>query len=1300
MSAASAAAALVECSSSTVCQVSVYRSDLPNMYSKYTLQLTPPVDGNGNRIPISANNEVEFKYQGIFATVICNGAWQALPPHAPADEIQNRIKCTVDSNRAKMTVDLQLYDQNVYRNTCSSPPSYTYLELDNTNEASPVCTEDNTLATSAACKWQKQNANNSLLNEQGVPLKYWVVYTRTAVDGLDMSYSVDSGDASPYGSSDSVCAVDLNSNGTVDPEEIQMCVQIDQAQFCPVDAVECTATYSDAICPSGSTLNTDTDKCEATPDISCPDGYTYNSDFDICVSNPICSNGGSLNPNTDKCEIVITTSSCPSGYTYSSSLDACVKSVNCPSAGVYSSQDDKCELSPQYQCHTGYTYNYNRKICRLDPTCNKGTYNPSTDRCEKQATAQCPSGYIYNSSLGKCIANANCPDGGRLNSSIDKCELSVTSACPSGYTYNSSRKVCERNPVCQSGTTYNASLNKCVVEDTPVCGSGFVYDSSRDLCYQSASCPGGTLNVSRDKCQADPSYTCPSGYSYNSSRGKCERNPICPSGSSYSASANKCVRASNPACPSGYSYNSSVGMCERDPDCPSGGTYSNSNNRCAVATSWNCPVNGNTYPNQSTCDSNCVQTGTCTEDQQSYYGGNGTSLIYGWGIEVSNGRIRQVAPASHGSWIPLNGNGTSLVYGRGIQVSNGRIRYVAPKAFISPPSSSYGSWVPFLFYTQSYTCSLSGTSYSSISDCQNNCSQSPSCTGVCPSGYSNAGGLCIANPTCPNGGSLNTSTDKCEYTPTFNCPSGFSYDSAIKYCVKNGAWPDGGVLNTPIDKCQITASLVCPGGYSYTSSVGKCERSPQCSTGSAYNASGDRCEKSPSHECPSGTSYNASTGYCETNASCPNSGSLNSSTDKCQLAYTNTCPSSYTYNSGAGKCQKAPDCPAGGSYDASLDVCATANTWLCPSGMNLSGSTCYLSAYCPTGGSLNGNSDKCEGSATPSCPSGYTYNSSLELCENGPVCDYGFFDPSIDKCRLSADTLCPSDYTFIMEDKCVKNPVCPSSSSFSPTLDQCTIDAIHDCLAQYSYSPTTRLCEAYPICKIGSYDPDQNSCYQGDNTCPYGAQYPCVSYQGKNQCSAQECVQYGESTETEGLPEGANDKQDDGQYSEDGECLGQIYVFNGNDRRCRSGGLTIAFDSCCKSEDYLFGLGRCRPEEIQLARLKARGLCHEIGEYCSKKIKLGFTKICIEYTKSYCCFNSKLSRIVHEQGRPQMKTDINNWGPAEGPHCRGFTPEEFQMLDFSAIDLSEWYGDITPTAQGQVEHKMQQSIRRFYDKLD
>ncbi|HIF9186999.1 TPA: conjugal transfer protein TraN, partial [Photobacterium damselae] len=57
----------------------------------------------------------------------------------------------------------------------------------------------------------------------------------------------------------------------------------------------------------------------------------------------------------------------------------------------------------------------------------------------------------------------------------------------------------------------------------------------------------------------------------------------------------------------------------------------------------------------------------------------------------------------------------------------------------------------------------------------------------------------------------------------------------------------------------------------------------------------------------------------------------------------------------------------------------------------------------------------------------------------------------------------------------------------------------------------------------------------------------------------------------------------------------------------------------------------------------------------------------------YCQFDSKMARIIQEQGRTQIGM---NFGSAKTPQCQGFTPEQMQQMDFDAIDFSDFYDDL------------------------
>lgn len=103
---------------------------------------------------------------------------------------------------------------------------------------------------------------------------------------------------------------------------------------------------------------------------------------------------------------------------------------------------------------------------------------------------------------------------------------------------------------------------------------------------------------------------------------------------------------------------------------------------------------------------------------------------------------------------------------------------------------------------------------------------------------------------------------------------------------------------------------------------------------------------------------------------------------------------------------------------------------------------------------------------------------------------------------------------------------------------------------------------------------------------------------------------------------------------------------------------------------------KCDKEEVLLNVKRDHRLCHYVGEYCSKRINLVFTKICVQHKETFCCYNSKIARIINEAARTQLSG--LSWGGPQDPACNGLTIPQFQSLDFSQIDFSEFYADIQP----------------------
>ncbi len=51
---------------------------------------------------------------------------------------------------------------------------------------------------------------------------------------------------------------------------------------------------------------------------------------------------------------------------------------------------------------------------------------------------------------------------------------------------------------------------------------------------------------------------------------------------------------------------------------------------------------------------------------------------------------------------------------------------------------------------------------------------------------------------------------------------------------------------------------------------------------------------------------------------------------------------------------------------------------------------------------------------------------------------------------------------------------------------------------------------------------------------------------------------------------------------------------------------------------------------------------------------------------------------------------------AENPNCRGFKPEEFQMLDFSKMDISGYFGDLNAKSADEVQKEMKEKFDDSY----
>ena len=154
-----------------------------------------------------------------------------------------------------------------------------------------------------------------------------------------------------------------------------------------------------------------------------------------------------------------------------------------------------------------------------------------------------------------------------------------------------------------------------------------------------------------------------------------------------------------------------------------------------------------------------------------------------------------------------------------------------------------------------------------------------------------------------------------------------------------------------------------------------------------------------------------------------------------------------------------------------------------------------------------------------------------------------------------------------------------------------------------------------------------------------------------------------------------------------------ITLFNGEGLRCRKA--VLGFRNCCKDSGWGLdlGLAQCDGQEQQLVQKQQAKACHYVGTWCSKDSIFG----CVEKSMRYCCFEGALGRIVQEAGRVQVG---KGWGSAKSPDCSGFTVEQFQQLDLSKVDFSDFTREamknVTAPGAGGTVSAIQQSLDRLY----
>jgi len=275
--------------------------------------------------------------------------------------------------------------------------------------------------------------------------------------------------------------------------------------------------------------------------------------------------------------------------------------------------------------------------------------------------------------------------------------------------------------------------------------------------------------------------------------------------------------------------------------------------------------------------------------------------------------------------------------------------------------------------------------------------------------------------------------------------------------------------------------------------------------------------------------------------------------------------------------------------------------------------------------------------------------------------------------------------------------------------------------------PYTRLCwKKKAVYECGSQKVDScqllidQRCEQTHSTCIEEASAQCVTYQQSYQCPMNQCTdnqlicgndafcldgncsshEYSPSDETD-FKKAMSALSAASEASKDFDGKSQ-FIFKGQMLECSDD--IAGIKNCCRDSGWGIDLNlmHCSDSEKQLGKAKENKLVVATGKYCKKRVKFPGGSICTSTHKTYCVFQSKLARIVQEQGR-RNQLHIG-FGSGKHSNCSGITPEQLQLIHFESIDFSEFYQDIQ-NKQKQPDYQQTTSgiskrLQEFYQQGD
>ncbi len=244
-------------------------------------------------------------------------------------------------------------------------------------------------------------------------------------------------------------------------------------------------------------------------------------------------------------------------------------------------------------------------------------------------------------------------------------------------------------------------------------------------------------------------------------------------------------------------------------------------------------------------------------------------------------------------------------------------------------------------------------------------------------------------------------------------------------------------------------------------------------------------------------------------------------------------------------------------------------------------------------------------------------------------------------------------------------------------------------------------------------------CSVSDSVCLNTLDNRCLQYQQTYSCVQQQCTQPQgmDCGGTVVCPNGDCTHPSEGEDIPMAQALSpllalqqqtvsedaHITLLAGQAQECVENALD--YKNCCalKGWGVHFKMAQCSDEERKLAEARQHALVVPVGRYCAKRTSWPGGSVCRSHHEVFCVFGSKLARLIQTQGRAQLGWSFGSVdGDTAKPDCAGFSPEQFQKLNFASMDFSEIEQDIRASMPNMdndaLEHQLKQDINQAVEK--